>query len=194
MSIWFSQPRTWVDGSAILKEKIIRETKDEHLHEIIYDYYSPDIDLKQAPQRSTLQNYKYITKPGKYSRVESFTEAIQSILDPETIFVIIDLHLDIGSQMVNDVRTVDRWAHWITQLPASTLEEYSPLAHTLLDATGGFLEKWRLRNEQRNSILMTYSTQFCVELLIGWKFASSNQRPQICVVKDHQYGISTFVS
>ena len=75
---------------------------------IIYDYYSPDIDLKQAPQRNTLQNYKYITNPGKYSRVESFTEAIQSILDPETIFVIIDLHLDIGSQMVNDVRTVDR--------------------------------------------------------------------------------------
>ena len=73
---------------------------------IVYDYDSPDIDLKQELQRSTLQNYKYITKPGKYSRVESFSEAIQSILNPEAIFVTIDLHLDIGSQMVNDIRKV----------------------------------------------------------------------------------------
>ena len=43
-------------------------------------------------------------------------------------------------------------------------------------ATGGLLAKWRLRNERRNSILMTHTTQFCVQLLIGWKFASSNQR------------------
>ena len=96
----------WVHHFIKNVEKIIRETKDEHLHVIIYDYDSPDIDLKQELQRSTLQNYKYITKPGKYSRVESFSEAIQSILNPEAIFVTIDLHLDIGSQMVNDIRKV----------------------------------------------------------------------------------------
>ena len=38
--------------------------------------------------------------------MESFIEAIQSILNPEAIFVTIDLHLDIGSQMVNDLRKV----------------------------------------------------------------------------------------
>ena len=96
----------WVHHFIKNVEKIIRETKDEHLHVIIYDYDSPDIDLKQELQRSTLQNYKYITKPGKYSRVESFSEAIKSILNPEAIFVTIDLHLDIGSQMVNDIRKV----------------------------------------------------------------------------------------
>ena len=37
-------------------EKIIRETKDEHLHVNIYDYDSPNNDLKQALQRSTLKN------------------------------------------------------------------------------------------------------------------------------------------
>ena len=96
----------WVHHFIKNVEKIIRETKDEHLHVIIYDYDSPDIDLKQALQRSRLQNYKYITKPGMYSRVESFSEAIQSILNPEAIFVAIDLHLDIGNQMVNDIRKV----------------------------------------------------------------------------------------
>ena len=48
----------------------------------------------------------YIAKPRRYSRVESFSETIQSILNPEAIFVTIDLHLDIGSQMVNDLRKV----------------------------------------------------------------------------------------
>ena len=43
-------------------------------------------------------------------------------------------------------------------------------------ATGGLLAKWRLTNERRNSILMTHSTHFCIQLLIGWKFASSNQK------------------
>ena len=72
------QPAPW---------KIIRESKDEHLDVIIYDYDSQDIDLKQALRRSTSQNYKYITKPGKYSPLESFSEAIQSILNPEAIMV-----------------------------------------------------------------------------------------------------------
>ena len=46
----------WVHHFIKNVEKIIRETKDEHLHVIIYDYDSPDKDLKQALQRSTLKN------------------------------------------------------------------------------------------------------------------------------------------
>ena len=40
---------------------------------------------------------------------------------------------------------------------------------TFSEATTGFPAKWRLRNELRNSILMTpHSTQIWVVLLIGW--------------------------
>ena len=46
----------WVHYFIKNVEKIIRETKDEHLHVIIYDYDSSDNDLKQALQRSTLKN------------------------------------------------------------------------------------------------------------------------------------------
>ena len=46
----------WVHHFIKNVEKIIRETKDEHLHVIIYDYDSSDNDLKQALQRSTLKN------------------------------------------------------------------------------------------------------------------------------------------
>ena len=75
---------------------------------VIYDFDSPDINLKQALKRTTLKNYRYIIKPGKYSRTLSFTEAVESIKDPNAIVVTVDLHLDIGSQFINDVCKVRR--------------------------------------------------------------------------------------
>ena len=87
-------------------EKITQETKDEHLHVVIYDFDSPDIDLEQAFQRSTLKKYHFITKPGKNSRTVSLREAFTSIKDPNAIVVIIDLHLDLGSQFMTGVRKV----------------------------------------------------------------------------------------
>ena len=44
------------------------------------------------------------------------------------------------------------------------------------DANTGFPVKRHLRNERRNSILMTGHYHFWVVLLIGWKFALSNQK------------------
>ena len=43
---------------------------------------------------------------------------------------------------------------------------------TFRDATNSFRAKWRLRNERRNSILMTCHHPD----LISWKFASTNQK------------------
>ena len=96
----------WVHHFIKNVEQIVQETKDEHLHVIIFDFDSPDIDLDEAFKRSTLKNYHFISKPGNYSRTVSFSEAIQAIKDPDAIVVTTDLHLDIGSQMINDVRKV----------------------------------------------------------------------------------------
>lgn len=94
----------WVHHFIKNVERIVEETRDENLHLIIYDFDSPDIDLEQALQRSRLKNYHFITKPGKYSRTTSFTEAIDSVKDPNAIIVTTDLHLDIGSQVIDDIR------------------------------------------------------------------------------------------
>ena len=96
----------WVHHFIKNVEKIVEETRDENLHVVIYDFNSPDIDLEQAFQRSRLKNYHFITKPGKYSRTTSFTEAIDSVKDPNAIVVTTDLHLDIGSQAIDDIRKV----------------------------------------------------------------------------------------
>ena len=87
-------------------EKIVQETNDEHLHVIIYDFDSGDIDIKDAFQQTILKNYYYITKPGNYSRARSFKEAIESVKNPDSIVVTIDMHLDIGSQFINEIRKV----------------------------------------------------------------------------------------
>ena len=96
----------WIHHFIQNVEKIVEETKDEHLHVVIYDFDSADINLEQAFTGTALKNYRYIRKPGKYSRTISYTEAIASINDPNAIVVTIDLHLDLGSQFINEIRTV----------------------------------------------------------------------------------------
>ena len=96
----------WVHHFIKNVEKIFKETRDEHLHVIIYDFASPDINLEQALRGTVLKNYHYIRKPGKYSRTISYTEAIASVKDPNAIVVTIDLHLDLGSQFINEIRKV----------------------------------------------------------------------------------------
>ena len=62
---------------------------------------------------------------------------------------------------------------------------------TFRDAITGFIAKWCLWNECRNSILMTCQYPDLVVLLIGWSKLSANQTlaTQIWVMKGHQYRI-----
>ena len=96
----------WVHHFIKSVEKIVQETSDEHLHVIIYDFDSGDIDIEEAFQRTILKNYNYITKPGKYSRASSFKEAIESVKNPDSIVVTIDMHLDTGRQFIDEIRKV----------------------------------------------------------------------------------------
>ena len=96
----------WIHHFIKNVEKIIQESRDEHLHVVVFDFESPDVNLTNVFQRSSLKNYHYITKSGNYSRTISFTEAINSIKDPSAIVVTLDLHLDIGSRFINEIRKV----------------------------------------------------------------------------------------
>ena len=66
-------------------------------------------------------------------------------------------------------------------------------------ATTGFPAKWRLRNERRNSILMTRHYPDLVSAMIGCAASGILLQPigsftQIWVVTRHQYGISALIS
>ena len=70
---------------------------------------------------------------------------------------------------------------------------------TFRDATNGLTAKWRLRNERRNSILMTrhypdLGSASDWSCRVGNLIQPIRSTTQIWVVTRHQYGISAFVS
>ena len=87
-------------------------------------------------------------------------------------------------------------------LPAiKAFVNYSSLRNqpTFGDATNGFPAKWRLRNERRNSILMTchYPDRGSASdwsCRVGNLIQPIRSTTQIWVVTRHQYGISVLVS
>lgn len=87
-------------------EEILSETGDSNLHVVIFDYESWDIDVESVLQESSITLYRVIKQHGRYSRTEAFTEAINSIPDPHAIVFMLDLHLDIHSAFIEDIRKV----------------------------------------------------------------------------------------
>jgi len=96
----------WVHHFIKNVEKILKETKDSNLHVIIYDYNSSDINLKKVLRESSLTSYMFMRESGEYSRTQSFTEAINLVSDPHSIIVMLDLHLDVATPFINNIRKV----------------------------------------------------------------------------------------
>ena len=96
----------WVHHFIKNVEKILKETNDSNLHVIIYDFNSSDINLKKVLRESSLTSYMFLRESGEYSRTHSFTEAINLVSDPHSIIVMLDLHLDVATPFINDVRKV----------------------------------------------------------------------------------------
>ncbi|KAJ7380350.1 hypothetical protein OS493_008802 [Desmophyllum pertusum] len=94
----------WVHHFIKNVERILNETNDPNLHVIIYDYNSSDINLEKVLKESSLTNYMFLRESGGYSRTRSFTEAINLVSDPHSIIFMLDLHLDIGTPFINNIR------------------------------------------------------------------------------------------
>ena len=87
-------------------ESIFAETNDPNFHVIIFDYNSSDINLEEVLKQSSLTNYMLLRQRGAYSRTRSFTEAIDLVKDPQSVIFMMDLHLDIASPFINNIRKV----------------------------------------------------------------------------------------
>ena len=96
----------WVHHFIKNVERILNETNDPNLHVIIYDYNSTDINLEKVLKESSLTNYMFLRENGEYSRTQSFTEAINLVSDPHSIIFMVDLHLDIATPFINNIRKV----------------------------------------------------------------------------------------
>ena len=96
----------WVQHYINNMERIYRETNDQHFHLIIFDYESEDIDINDALAKSSLPSYTVLKKPGKFIKTEAYNEAVSSVKDPNGIIFLVDLHLEIGSGILEDIRKV----------------------------------------------------------------------------------------
>lgn len=89
--------------------RIYQETHDTNIGVVIAVYETMEKDLRQIQvelEDSGLPRYKLITLRGRYSRSQSFNAAIQAITDPHSIVFLVDLHFDIASAFVDEIRKV----------------------------------------------------------------------------------------
>jgi hypothetical protein len=86
-------------------EKIYQQTKDT-FNVIINDFLCPHADLKEALERSSLPHYMLFTNTGTFQKTIGLQQAANAITDPNGIVVILDLHIDVPSYFVDDVRKV----------------------------------------------------------------------------------------
>ena len=87
-------------------ENIFKETGDHNFNLIINDFLCPDVDIKQALEKSSLPNYLLLTSMANFQKSLGLQQAAETISDPNGIVAILDLHFDIPSYYVEDIRKV----------------------------------------------------------------------------------------
>ncbi|XP_001626215.2 beta-1,4-N-acetylgalactosaminyltransferase 3 [Nematostella vectensis] len=85
--------------------RLVHESRDRGIRVVIFDYESHDLDLEDAVKTSGIAEIvKTVSKPGKYSRREAFNVAINLVTDPNSIVLLTDLHLEMTSLLLKDIR------------------------------------------------------------------------------------------
>ena len=99
---------SWLQHLINNLNQIYEETKDEHIHLVIFDYNSPDINLEDAVGRSRLPRDRFtiIQRPGKFIKTIACNEAVASVRNSQGIIFLLDLYLDISSNFINSIRKV----------------------------------------------------------------------------------------
>ena len=97
----------WIQHFVNIVNTMYKETKDDHFQVIIFDYDSVDIDMEDTLDRSCFKKIKLISKPGgAFVKTKAYNEAVASINDPNAVIFLVDLHLELGSHLINEIRKV----------------------------------------------------------------------------------------
>ena len=98
----------WIQHFINNLEKIYEETKDEHFHGVIFDYDSPDLDYEAIRNRTSLPRVTIVRRKAEKGFVKTiaYNEAVSTIKDPNAIVFTMDLHLELASSVVDEIRKV----------------------------------------------------------------------------------------
>lgn len=94
--------RAFIDNMA----NIYQQTRDANIRVVILEYEGGDVHLEEALEKSGLPHYKVLRIAGSYSRTVSFNVAMKAVDDPHSIVFLVDLHIEMTSAVLNDIRMV----------------------------------------------------------------------------------------
>ena len=109
---------------------IYQQTRDANIRVVILEYEGGDVHLEEALEKSGLPHYKVLRIAGSYSRTVSFNVAMKAVDDPHSIVFLVDLHIEMTSAILNDIRMVSSVnfrslrRRIIIQAPQSTIYKY----------------------------------------------------------------------
>ena len=87
---------------------IYRVTKDPNFNVILVDFHESVTELKAALERSAIPNYMLIQNKGKFHKTLGIENAANMVTDPNAIVFVMDLHLDIPANILDEIRKVSR--------------------------------------------------------------------------------------
>ena len=98
----------WVQHFINNLEKIYEETKDEHVHGVVFNYDSNDFNLDSETKRTSLPKVTIVQRNSTKSFVKTiaYNDAVATIKNPNAIVFLMDLHLELASSVVDEIRKV----------------------------------------------------------------------------------------
>ena len=96
----------WIQHLLRNMEHIYRETRDEHFNLVIFDYNSTDINLEYSVNKTLFSKISFVRKTGKFLKTHAYNEAVETVKDPNAVIFLLDLHYEISSNLIMNIRKV----------------------------------------------------------------------------------------
>lgn len=96
----------WVNYFINNMARLYHDTQDKKFNVVIIDFHSPHLDVKRALEESGLPNYVLLENNGKFHKTLAIQKGLELIQDPNQIVFQCDLHINIPSNFIDDIRKV----------------------------------------------------------------------------------------
>jgi len=85
-------------------EEVYKASKDENINLMIVDFNNQEVNLKYELERSSIPRFALLQRYGGFFKSEAIQQAANAILDPNSIILLMDLHLLIPHNFIDVVR------------------------------------------------------------------------------------------
>lgn len=87
-------------------EEVYNASKDDNINLIIVDFNNQQVNLKDELEASSIPRFTLLRRYGGFFKSEAIQQAANTVLDPNSIILLMDLHLLIPHNFIDTVRKV----------------------------------------------------------------------------------------